>query len=186
VATLSIQSKAFPIDGEYQLIWSPTPDFLAENCTIVKKGEVPPQGMQVIDSFVIPEAKYGLNYVRFYRYKRPDDTPVNLSFTVTPKLEVIPAQGPPGANVTIKGTGFPAESGGAITFDGKPTTLQIVPNKIGTFTAEFVVPATVAGDVHKFVANSPKIFNDLAVATFKVGCGVSIEPKVIRVGMMPR
>jgi hypothetical protein len=138
--------------------------------------------MQVIDSFVIPESRYGLNYVRFYRYKRPDDTPVNLSFTVTPKLEVVPAQAPPGAKVTVKGTGFPAESGGAITFDGKPTTLEIIPNKVGTFTAEFIIPATIAGDVHKFVASSPKIFGEVVAANIKVAAGVYIDPANPEVG----
>ncbi len=176
MATLNIQSKAFPIDGEYKLLWCPTADFLPETTVTVKEGVIPKMGLSLIDSFVIPESRYGINYVRFYRYTRPDDTPVNLSFTVTPKIEVIPPQAPPGAKVTIKGTGFPAESGGAITFDGKPTTMEIVPNKVGTFTADFVIPATIAGDVHKFVASSPKIYSDVVVANLKVAAGVYIDP----------
>jgi hypothetical protein len=84
--------------------------------------------------------------------------------------------------VTVKGTGFPVDGGGAITFDGKPTTLEILPNKQGTFTAEFLVPTTISGEAHKFVASSPKITGEIPSATFKVSSGVIIEPAIPDVG----
>lgn len=138
-------------------------------------------GMSVTDSFTIPEAKYGLHYVEFYRESRPDEKAVVLQFNVKPRLEIIPPQAAPGAKVTVKGTGFPAGGGGAVSYDGKATDIAIVTSEAGTFTAEFTVPNTIAGE-HKFVANSPKLFNDSASVTMKVIPAVSIDPKQPDIG----
>jgi hypothetical protein len=180
-ATLSITSSGFYIDGAYNIAWCPNATFVPEKTIVLKKGEAPPQAMSVTDSFTVPEAKYGIYYVEFYRDSRPDEKPVVLQFNVKPRLEVIPPQAVPGAKVTVKGTGFPAGDDGSISYDGKTTDLKIETNDVGTFNAEFVVPDTIAGD-HKFVANSAKLFTDSASATMKVVPGISIDPQKPDIG----
>jgi hypothetical protein len=177
--TVTVSSSAFYLDGEYKIRWSSVATFDSELTVVLKEG-VLSKVNSIVETVTIPEGKYGINYVQFLRYNRDDA--VNFQYTVKPKLEIIPPQAPPGAKVTVKGTGFPADGGGAITFDGKATTLEIVPNKFGTFTAEFIVPATIVGDAHKFVASSPKIYTDSATAAFKVVPGITIEPTNPEVG----
>lgn len=163
------------MDGEYKIRWSTTATFDPEQTIVVGEGVVPKNQYSLTASFTIPEARYGNHYVQFWRYNRDDA--VNFQFSVKPKLEVIPPSAAPGTAVTVKGTGFPDDgSGGAVTFDGKPTSIAMVTSKTGTFTAEFVVPNTINGD-HKFVASSPKIFGDLTAALLKVGPGIILEPK---------
>ena len=147
--------------------------FADEQTVIVKEGVAPKNTMEVTESFVVPEAKNGNHYVQFWRYNRDDA--VGFQFTVKPKLELSPAEVAPGSKVTLKCTGFPNDAGGTITFDGKPTNIEIVPNAKGTFTVDFTMPVTLAGE-HKFVANSPKVFTDVMTATVKVVPVVTIEP----------
>jgi len=147
--------------------------FADEQTVIVKEGVAPKNTMEVTESFVVPEAKNGNHYVQFWRYNRDDA--VGFQFTVKPKLELSPAEVAPGSKVTLKCTGFPSDAGGTITFDGKPTNIEIVPNAKGTFTGDFTMPVTLAGE-HKFVANSPKVFTDVMTATVKVVPVVTIEP----------
>ena len=145
---------------------------------MLKKGEAP-RVTTVTDSFTVPEAKYGDNYVQFTRWGREDY--VNLKFTVKPSLEVTPAQAAPGATVTVKGTGFPTSASGAVTFDGQTTDISIEANEVGTFSAEFVVPDTITGE-HKFVVNSPQLLSDSATANMKVKPAISMNPKRPDVG----
>ena len=146
---------------------------------VIKEGAVPKNGYSVTDSFTIPEAKYGNHYVQFWRYSRDDA--VNFQFTVRPKLEVIPQQAAPGTVIKVKGTGFPLDGEGTVTFDGKATTIQVAPGANGTFIADFTMPATIAGD-HKFVANSPKVFTDVLTAMVKVAPVITMEPKQPEIG----
>lgn len=162
-------------------MWCPTAGFEQENTVILKEGVVPKGGYSISDNFVIPEAKYGMHYVRFWRYNRDDA--VSFQFSVKPKVEVIPAQATPGATVKIKGTGFPEDSGGtaAITFDGKAITVNTVTSKTGTFISDFVVPNTMAGE-HKFTASSPKILAEIVSANLKVVPAITLEPRQPEVG----
>jgi hypothetical protein len=176
--TISITSSGFFLDGDYQIRWSPTTDFPEDQTVVLKEGNAP-KITTVTDSFTIPEARYGDNYVQFMRWGREDS--VNLKFTVKPSLEIIPAQASPGATVTVKGTGFPASGTGTVTFDGQTTDISIASNEVGTFSAEFVVPNTIAGE-HKFVANSPQLLMDSATANMKVISAVTMNPQHPDVG----
>jgi hypothetical protein len=178
--TISITSSGFFLDGPYKVLWSPNTDFDTEKTILVKEGIAPKNVTEVTDSFTIPEAKYGENYVQFVREYRPDDV-VNLKFTVKPGMEIIPAQAAPGTTVTVKCIGFPASGTGTVTFDGQTTNISIAPNEIGTFSAEFVVPNTMAGE-HKFVANSPQLLMDSATASMKVIPAVNMNPQHPEVG----
>lgn len=146
---------------------------------MVKEGVVPKNSYEINESFTIPEAKYGNHYVQFWRFNRDDV--VGFQFVVKPKLEVSPAEAEPGAKVTIKCLGFPTTGGGTITFDGKPTNIEVVPNTKGTFTVDFTVPNTLAGD-HKFVASSPQVFTDVLTAMVKVTPLLIVEPKQPEIG----
>ncbi len=134
---------------------------------------------EITDSFVVPEARYGNHHVQFWRFTRDDA--VGFQFAVRPRLEVSPAQAEPGARITLKCTGFPTSAGGTITFDGKPTDIQITPNARGTFTTEFTVPNTLAGD-HKFVASSPQVFTDVLAAMVRVTPVITVEPRQPEIG----
>ncbi len=140
---------------------------------------MPKNGYSVTDSFTIPEAQYGNHYIQFWRYNRDDA--VNFQFTVRPKLEVMPQQAAPGTIIKVKGTGFPLDGEGTVTFDGKATTIQVAPGANGTFLADFIMPVTIAGD-HKFVANSPKVFTDVLTAMVKVVPVITMEPKQPEIG----
>ena len=154
------------------IYWSPSVDFPEDSTVLLKEGSAG-KVTTVTDDFTIPEAKYGDNYVRWIRWGYDD--PVNLKFTVKPSLEIIPAQAGPGATVTVKGTGFPANGTGTVTFDGQTTDISIKPNSTGTFEADFVVPNTLAGE-HKFVANSPQLISDSASANLKVIPSMTVNP----------
>ena len=154
--------------------WSSSTAFDDEkNIQILAKGSNSRTDYSIAVNFTIPEAKYGTNYIRLIRYGADDV--LTYQFTVKPKLELSPAEVAPGSKVTLKCTGFPSDAGGTITFDGKPTNIEIVPNAKGTFTGDFTMPVTLAGE-HKFVANSPKVFTDVMTATVKVVPVVTIEP----------
>lgn len=141
--------------------------------------------MSVSDNFTIPEARYGTHYVRFWRYNRDDA--VSFSFSVKPRLELVPAQAIPGATVKIKGTGFPEDSTSsvAITFDGAAITANTVTSNKGTFTSDFVVPNTLAGE-HKFTASSSKILTETVAANLKIVPGITLAPPQPEVGAEAR
>jgi hypothetical protein len=177
--TISISSSSFPIDGEYKIRWSPTASYDDDKTILIKEGVVPKNGYSVTDSFKIPEAKYGNHYIQFWRYNRDDA--VNFQFSVRPKLEVTPAQAAPGTVIKVRGTGFPLEGEGAVTFDGKATDIKVAPGANGTFTADFTMPATIAGD-HKFVANTSKVITEVMSAMVKVVPVITMEPKQPQIG----
>lgn len=176
---MSISSNAFPIDGDYKIMWSDKASFEDGTYLVLKEGTVPRNNYTVTDTITIPEAKYGINYVRFWRYNRDDS--VTFQFDVKPKLEIIPAQAAPGATVTVKCTGFPPGDEGVVTLDGKPTTIVPVASITGTYSADFLVPETMAGD-HKFVANTPRLFTDIAQGYVKVIPTVTVSPEQPDIG----
>jgi hypothetical protein len=133
----------------------------------------------VVATFTIPEARYGINYVQFMRLAR--DEPVNLQFNVKPSLKVEPTEVIPGTVVTITGKGFPGEDTGTLTFDSVATDVSPTTNKVGTFSAKFTVPDTIAGE-HQFVAEMPKMYLDKSSAKLIVKPGISLDPELPDIG----
>jgi len=161
------------VDGRYQVRWSKK-IITDENTDIIKlvTGDVPRSETKVTVTFNIPEASYGTNYVQFLREWRPE-IPYNFTFNVLPDLSVSPSSGSPGANVAIKGTGFPAKKTDIkLNFDGKNTNQSIITNDLGSFTAQFTIPDTMSGK-HEFKT----IDENMSIGD--VSASLQVNPKII-------
>ncbi len=174
-ATLTIVSNVFPVDGDYMIRWSSTSTFDEDKTVVLTKGNVPRGGYNVTARFTIPEAKYGIAYVQFRRIAR--DEPLNIQFNVKPGLTINPSPATPGTTVTINGTGFPANDTGTLTFDGKSTTVDIVTNKVGSFSAKYTVPDISTG-AHKLVIDTPRLYTETATATLEVVTSINHSSNV--------
>ena len=95
-----------------------------------------------------------------------------------PGITVSPAKCTPRSTVTIKGTGFPAKNSGIkISFDGSDTGISPTTNDLGSFTAQFTLPDTMAGS-HQFKAWDENLsFGDDVLAGLQVGPTIDMEPE---------
>ncbi|MBM3142307.1 MAG: hypothetical protein FJ005_04570 [Chloroflexi bacterium] len=148
MVVLSIAGETFS-EGDYEVCWSPTAAFEQGRTTVLARGHVSEGSTAVATSFTIPEAEYGVHYIQFRQLRRV----VTFQFFVKPGLKVTPASSRPNATVTVNGQGFPAETGGRLTFDGKSTNLTIITNAVGSFTTEFTIPAASSGE-HELVVTT--------------------------------
>ena len=178
---LAIASTGFSMDGPYQILWSKSPISDSGNYTLVAEGNVAKGSAQATAIFTIPEAAYGSSYVQFRRGWRPEDNPYNFIFNVLPDIEVNPPSSSPGGEVTINGTGFPANDNVKLSFDGKPIDIAITTNNLGSFTSKFTISETTAGK-HEFKANADKMLSEYTVASLEVKPTISLEPKSAEVG----
>lgn len=145
------------------------------------QGEAPKSTTKLTANFTIPEAAYGVNYVQLLRSWRPE-APYGFTFSVLPDIKASPASVSPGAQVSIKGTGFPANNKEIkLSFDGKDMNLDITSNELGGFTATFTIPETIAGR-HEFKANVEGTYIEDTRASFEVRPKVSLEPKLPEIG----
>ncbi len=181
-ATITIDAGSRQIGGPYQVLWSKNP--IGEESTdyiVVSKGELPRETTKIAVDFTIPEAAYGRNYVQFRRNWRPE-APYGFSFSVLPNIKASPASGPPGTEVSIKGSGFPAKNKEVkLSFDGKDTKQEITASELGSFTTKFVIPETIAGR-HEFKATVEGMYIQDTRASFEVRPVVNLEPKLPEIG----
>jgi len=173
---LAIASTGFSLDGPYQILWSKSPISDSGNYTLVAEGNVAKGSAQATAIFTIPEAAYGTNYVQFRRGWRPEDNPYNFIFNVLPGIKVNLPSGSPGGEVTINGTGFPANDNVKLSFDGKPIDIAITTNNLGSFTCKFTVPETTAGK-HEFKATVENMSLGDIIASLQVSPTMSLEPE---------
>jgi hypothetical protein len=166
-------------------LWSKTPispdsvqctDEITPSCyVVVGEGRFPNDTKEVSVSFTIPEAAYGSNFVLFLREYRPEK-PYGFSFSVLPNIEVTPASCSPRSTVTIKGTGFPAKNKDIkVSFDGNETKLSILTSQLGSFTAQFTLPDTMAGN-HQFKAYDENLAIGDITASLQVSPTITLEP----------
>jgi hypothetical protein len=143
---------------------------------VVAKGEVPRNTTKIDVTFTIPEAPYGVNYVQLLRGWRPE-APYGFTFSVLPGIKVSPSSASPGSTVTINGTGFPAKNKTIkLNFDGNDINQEIISSDVGSFTAEFTIPDTMAGN-HQFKAIDENLsFGDIT-ASLQVGPTISLQPE---------
>jgi hypothetical protein len=146
---------------------------------VLASGTNPKGSMSLNVNFIVPEAKYGVNYVQLIRYGADDV--LNFQFSVKPSISVDPMSASPGGTVSISGKGFPAKDTGEVIFDGSTPQIPFTTDDLGSFTASFLVPKTLAG-THKFVANSAKLFADSASANLAVEPFVNLTPENPEVG----
>ena len=181
-ATLTIDAGSRFVDGPYEILWSTKP--ITEETTdyiVLVKGEVPKNSTKVTVSFTIPEAPYGRNYVQFRRLWRPE-SPYGFIFNVLSAIKVEPQSGAPGTEVTIKGTGFPANCQDiTISFDGQDCGLEVTASGLGSFSATFTIPQTIAGS-HQFQAATGSLYLEELTASFQVVPEISIQPQQPEIG----
>jgi hypothetical protein len=178
--TISITSTSFPLDGDYEVRWSNTATFEnSDDIVVLAKGNNPRGSYEIMVNFIVPEAKYGVNYVQLNRYGADDV--LNFQFSVKPGLIVDPATVRPGQSIMIMGKGFPMDDEGEIVFDGTSTVIPFTTNDVGSFDATFIVPKTIAG-THKFVANSSLLYADSATANMAVEPFITLTPENPEVG----
>jgi hypothetical protein len=143
---------------------------------VVAKGEVPRNTTKIDVTFTIPEAPYGVNYVQLLRGWRPE-APYGFTFSVLPGIKVSPSSASPGSTVTINGTGFPAKNKTIkLSFDGNDINQEIISSDVGSFTAEFTIPDTMAGN-HQFKAIDENLSFGDVTASLQVGPTISLQPE---------
>ncbi len=162
-ATLSISSSAITLDGKYKIQWSKSLNF--GNSIVLAEGSVPGGSQNVTASFTIPEDEYGLKYIQFVRLAYNEK--ISVQFTVRPALTISPSAAVPGTAVTIRGTGFPANDNGWVTFDNESTKVNVNTNDMGSFKATFVIPDTTPG-IHKLLVNSSQLYTETVAANLEV------------------
>ncbi len=175
-ATITIDTKSEMIGGPYQVVWSKTPitkdstDFI-----VISQGKEPTDATKVTITFTVPEATYGRNYVEFQRTFRPDN-PYDFMFTVLPDLQASPSPAAPESQVTIKGTGFPADQAINVTFDGQDTGLNVTTNELGSFAAPFTIPNSPAGQ-HEFNGSFGAGTTEYAAGSVTVRPMITLNPE---------
>jgi len=184
--SISITATATWFWGDYQVIWSNKP--LAPEDTdyiVLAKGRLPQRTQQVSVTFTVPEAPMGNNYVQIRFFNRPEGSEYfkNLPyvgsagpFTVLSDFKLTPTTASPGTKVTLRGTGFPAKRQVALAFDGNPVNLDITTSEKGSFSAEFVLPPTIAGR-HEFRTSAEGMYGSELVAVVQVVPGISLQPE---------
>ena len=139
--------------------------FDEENSILLSQGNVPLRSYSINISFTVPEAEFGVNYVQYLRLGHND--PYGFQFNVKPRLIIIPDSARTGTTVTISGSGFPGDDEAVLKFDGELTDVNITTNDTGSFTAQFTIPDTVAGN-HEIIVDTPNLLTDTARATLNI------------------
>jgi hypothetical protein len=179
-ATINIDAGSRQIGGNYQIAWSDTAIGGEEGIDyiVLAEGQFPRETTKVAVNFTVPEAAYGTHYVQ---YLRPAKDPYGFAFTVLPGIKVSPASGLPGAKLTVKGTGFPANKDIDLGFDGQDTGLPISANGIGSFSVSFTIPNTIAGK-HEFKATVENMSLGDLTASLQVSPKISLSPEQPDIG----
>ncbi len=177
---MTLVSGAFPMKGDYTLVWSKTPIGDETECIVVAEGKLDKLTTKLTFSFIIPEASYGTNYIQFRRAARPEDS-YGFIFSVLPDIKVSPSPVSPGSTVTVNGTGFTADDYIDLSLDSNAIDMDIEANELGSFTAEFTIPDAIAGN-HNFEAAAKSTFLVKATASFEVVPRISLEPELPEIG----
>jgi len=183
-ATINIDAGSQSIGGPYAIIWSKTPiteeSVKGTDYFVLVEDEFPRDVTKVTVTFTVPESAYGNNYVQYRRSWRPQD-PYGFAFTVLPDINVNPLSGLPGSKVTIKGSGFPANEDVTLSFDGKDTEPTISTNALGSFSADFTIPDTIAGK-HEFKTAMETMSLGNISASIQVKPRITLDPQHPEVG----
>jgi hypothetical protein len=175
---LSISSSSFPIDGDYQIRWSPTASFEEDETLILKTGTVPKYGYSLTETLTVPEGYNGRYYVQFLRIARND--PVTMQFILRPCISISQSSVNPGDTVNLDFKGFPANDSGSLYFDSNVTGIHISPNNVGSYKAQFSLPDTTCG-THTFIAKTSDLGNEAVKASLEVVPDIVLNPKTVLV-----
>ena len=79
--------------------------------------------------------------------------------------------------MTVKGTGFPPKNDEIkVSLDGKDLSLVTLTNDLGSFTSQFTLPDTMAGNHELRAYNDNLSFGDIT-ANFQVGPAIELQPE---------
>ena len=184
-ARIIISSESHDLRGEYWLWWG---QWIAEpddtNFELLK-GETDKDVYEVTLDFVVPEVSYTSgNYQMLYYNQQINargGSAATLLFKIEPDLKLNPSSVSPGATVTINGTGFTANDVCELSLDGNALNMEIESSSKGSFTVEFTVPDTIAGN-HEFKATAEKLYTADATTSLKVVPTINLEPEHPDVG----
>jgi hypothetical protein len=178
---LSIQSGAYPLDGNYEIWFSKTP-MVDNDPTAVKvaEGNNPRLVQNVSINISVPEASYGTNYFHFIKAGQGEQM-INFSFTVTPTLILNSGQVSSGSSASVSGTGFSADDNVTLYVDGVPSSVSASTNDLGSFNIGLPIPS-LAGGTHVIRATAAKLFNQDASARFTIAASIQVEPQMPKVG----
>jgi len=185
-ATIVIISTGRTLGGDYRLWWGYWIDKPAETNFELLRGTAETGTYEVVIHFIVPEVPYkpGNYFITFYNPRvNPKGAAATILFKVEPGVEASPSSSLPGSTVSIKGTAFPANDDSIqLSFDGKATNIEIATNGLGSFTAEFTIPDTIAGN-HSFKANSAEMYiTKPPTASLKVVPIIGLEPEFPEIG----
>ena len=106
----------------------------------------------------------------------PADEVPDLTFTVTPEIDINPASGWVGTVITVRGTGFDsAETNIKVTYDDLPTKTGISADLNGSWQTSFSVPTSITGihGIAAYGAVTPGA--DVTEILFRVSPGMKLE-----------
>jgi hypothetical protein len=121
-------------------------------------------------TFIIPPSTAGAHTITAVDSSPSHNTAI-APFTVIPTITLSQTQGPRNTPVTVTGTGFAANSNVGITFGGNTVTTTpaiVTTDGFGSFTASFLVPASVAGA-------TPVVATDASGNTDSANFGVTVS-----------
>ena len=98
-------------------------------------------------TFIVPDIAFGNHAIHAYGSMTPASAVPGITLKVSvATLIASQTKGPGGTLVTVSGWGFATnEAGITITFDGNPVTRGIKANSVGTWSGNFIVPASTSG-----------------------------------------
>jgi hypothetical protein len=161
------------LEGDFKILWSTSPNFEDMKSSLLTDGYLPKGGYIVNAKFIVPESKFGTNYVRFVRPGRDD--PMTFPFKVVPSLKVNPSSARPGTLITISGSGFSENDACYIKLDSMPINGNISSNIVGGFTTQFALPDTTGG-THRLSAEATRMYAEIPVTSIIVTPFVILSP----------
>ncbi|MGA2159109.1 MAG: hypothetical protein WB588_02025 [Dehalococcoidia bacterium] len=178
---LSIQSGAYPLDGNYEVWFSKSPT-MADDPTAVRVAQGFNQRLQqsVSIDISVPEASSGTNYFHFIKAGRAEQM-INFSFTVTPSLFLNDQQVGAGSSENVTGSGFSSDDDVTMYIDGVASSVTASTDDLGSFSVNLPIPTLGAG-THVIKATAKKLYNQDASVRFKIAASIKIEPAMPKVG----
>jgi hypothetical protein len=128
-------------------------------------------------TFTVPSSVAGAHTVSAFGTTTLVGSTQGVTFTLNSGVTLSQANGAPGAQVTVTGSGFASNEGGiTITYDGTPVATGITANNVGNWSGTFTVPASSSGS-HKVQAYGLITqASQVAAANFKISQAISINP----------
>lgn len=147
-------------------------------------GNGDPNSYTLTINFTVPELPHNAaNYMLCYYNARLSSEGQAFTFwlKIVPDIQINPSSASPGDTVAINGTGFSANDDLSLTFDGQPTRVAAKTNNLGSFTANYTLPVTIAGQ-HILEAAVPDMNGVDSAANLSLVPKISVEPNLPQVG----